>query len=425
MTKKIHAVLGANYGDEGKGRTTDYLAGKHHGDKRAVVRFNGGAQAGHTVCSGGYRHVFSHFGSASFDYVPTIFTSDFVCSPYLFKKENEQLIRKGVIRPDLYVSPNCPVTTPWDMWFNQMVEQKRGNGRHGSVGVGFGETLERHNNPEFRLTVGDILNPITRNEKIVKIVTKYLPARMAQLDLKPWEMDEHFEWIYRNPDQILDIFEMECAYFISRISVMEEDEAFDKFDTLIFEGAQGLALDQQSPDFPHVTRSFTGIDNVLRALNFAGIDDPINLTYVTRPYLTRHGAGPLKGEMSDAESFSKWFNVVDETNKPHEYQGSLRFAMLDIDDAIDRIIKDQFKIPRKQIGQISLMTTCFDQIVDEDGFPAVLNGKSYMFSPRVFSAEFGSRINAEKVILCHGEEDFLITEGKIISQRDFEETYGD
>ena len=118
MSKNIQVVLGANYGDEGKGRTTAYIAAKNHGKNCAVVRFNGGAQAGHTVGSGKYRHVFSHFGSGSFDYIPTSFTSDFVCSPYLFKKENEQLIRKSVIRPDLYVSPQCLVTTPWDMWLN-------------------------------------------------------------------------------------------------------------------------------------------------------------------------------------------------------------------------------------------------------------------------------------------------------------------
>lgn len=410
--KNIHVVLGANYGDEGKGRTTYFLSKKHCDKNPAVVRFNGGAQAGHTVCSGGYRHVFSHFGSASFDYVPTIFTSDFVCSPYLFKKENEQLIRKGVIRPDLYVSPNCPVTTPWDMLLNQLVEHKRASDRHGSVGVGFGETIERHSISEFAFTVGDLLTPSVRNDKVIKIISEYMPMRMAQLGLNPNELNGHFEWMYRNCDHVMDVFQIECDYFISRIHVMEEDKAFDKFDTLIFEGAQGLALDQQSSDFPHVTRSFTGIDNVLSALSRANINDAINITYVTRPYLTRHGAGPLKREV-DAEGFKKLFNVVDETNKPHEYQGSLRFAVFDIDDAIDRIIKDQFKIPRKQIGDISLVTTCLDQIVSEDGFPAILDGKSCMFSPKAFVIEFGNRINVSNILMCFGEEHYLTIEGKM------------
>ena len=425
MMKTIHVVLGANYGDEGKGRTTAYIAAKHHDKNRAVVRFNGGAQAGHTVGSGKDRHVFSHFGSGSFDYVPTIFTADFVCSPYLFKKENEQLIRKSVIRPDLYVSPQCLVTTPWDMWLNQLQECKRGDRRHGSVGVGFGETIERSTKyEEFRLTVADLISPFDRMDKLVKLVSEYLPRRLADLNINPHELDEHLGWMYRNPDQIIDIFNEECDYFLKRIFVLDEDEALKKFDTLIFEGAQGLALDQEAPDFPHVTRSYTGIDNVLRVLDFAGIDDPIHLTYVTRPYLTRHGAGPLKREV-DAEGFKRLFEVVDETNKPHEYQGSLRFAILDMDDAINRIVKDQFKIPRHRIGNITLMTTCLDQAVSEDGFPAVLDGKSYMFSNQVFGAEFGSRINAQKVILCQGEEDWMVDEFKFLGSNRLEVVFGD
>ena len=424
--KNIHVVIGANYGDEGKGRTTAYLAAKHHSKNPAVVRFNGGAQAGHTVGSGKYRHVFSHFGSASFDYVPTIFTSDFVCSPYLFKKENEQLIRKSVIRPDLYVSPYCPVTTPWDMWFNQIVESKRGDGRHGSVGVGFGETLERHEKyPEFSLRAGDLVDPIVRRKKIVDLVIGYLPKRLADLGIHPHEVDERHDWVYLNPDQIIDMFDEECEYFLNRVNIINEADALNKFDTLIFEGAQGLALDQEAPDFPHVTRSFTGINNVLRVLDFAEIDDPINLVYVTRPYLTRHGAGPLVGETTYGTIFAENFNVVDETNKPHEFQGTLRLALLDIDDLIMRVIKDQFKIPKKKIGRITAMITCLDQIVREDGFAAVLDGKCYRFNPKSFATELASRINASHVIMCHGEEDYLINEGKIVSSNEIEETYGD
>jgi adenylosuccinate synthase len=311
------------------------------------------------------------------------------------------------------------------MWLNQLQECKRGDRRHGSVGVGFGETIERSTKYQgFGLTVADLINPFDRMDKLVKLVSEYLPQRLADLNINPHELDEHLGWMYRNPDQIIDIFDAECDYFLKRIFVLDEDEALKKFDTLIFEGAQGLALDQEAPDFPHVTRSYTGIDNVLRVLDFAGIDDPIHLTYVTRPYLTRHGAGPLKREV-DAEGFKRLFEVVDETNKPHEYQGSLRFAILDMDDAINRIVKDQFKIPRHRIGNITLMTTCLDQAVSEDGFPAVLDGKSYMFSNQVFGAEFGSRINAQRVILCHGEEDWMVNEFKFLGSNRLEVVFGD
>ena len=417
MTKKIQVCIGANYGDEGKGRTTAWLAAKSK-QKVAVVRFNGGAQAGHTVKSGHYRHVFSHFGSGSFDYVPTILTKDFVCSPYLFMKEHEQLICKGVIRPDVYIDPRCPITTPWDMMLNQLVEESRGSRRHGSVGVGFGETIERHEygSPEFQLTVGDILHRPTLCMKISAILGEYLPMRMGQLGID--EAD------FGNLRHVFHRYELECRAFLERVIVLPEEEALNKFDHLVFEGAQGLALDQEAPDFPHVTRSFTGVDNVLRVLEAAEIHDPLHMVYVTRPYFTRHGAGPLDREI-DAKGFSKLFNVVDETNKPHDFQGTLRFSTHDLDYMSVRVIKDQFKIPREKIGKISLMITCLDQIVGDLGFPAIADGRPYTFTEKSFAAELASRINASHIVLCHGEDDWAITEARLVSSRKIEHVYED
>ena len=412
--KRIQVVIGANYGDEGKGRITSYLASNANGANVAVVRFNGGAQAGHTVLSGNKRHVFSHYGSGSFDLVPTIFTSDFVCSPNLFKKENEQLIRKSVIRPDLYVSPDCPVTTPWDVLINQLTELARGSERHGSVGVGFGETLERHAIEQYRLTVSDLLLP--KEEFILKmkgIFTHFLLVRQHKTGFDYSQRDA--EWaidLIQNPDYVNEVFYNECQYFLDRVEILDEVKALHKFDHLVFEGAQGLALDQESADFPHVTRSFTGIDNVLRVCAKAKISTPLELFYITRPYFTRHGAGPLSREV-DAEGFAKIFNVIDETNKPHEFQGSLRFSTHNIDDMAARVIKDQFKIPKKQIGRITLAVTCLDQILDIGGFPAVLDGKPWMFTEKSFVSDLASRISASHVILCHGEQDWCVAEGRV------------
>ncbi len=78
---RCRAVIGANFGDEGKGLITDYLA-QTGGD--VVVRFNGGAQAGHTVVTPeGRRHVFSHFGSGSFAELPTFFSQHTIVNPIL------------------------------------------------------------------------------------------------------------------------------------------------------------------------------------------------------------------------------------------------------------------------------------------------------------------------------------------------------
>jgi adenylosuccinate synthase len=100
---RARVVIGANFGDEGKGLLTDYLCAQGAG---MVVRFNGGANAGHTVVTpDGKRHVFSHFGSGSFCDVPTFLSPYFVCNPVLFFHELETLHKLGV-SPTVYAHPN-------------------------------------------------------------------------------------------------------------------------------------------------------------------------------------------------------------------------------------------------------------------------------------------------------------------------------
>ena len=95
-TKTAYAVLGASYGDECKGLTTDYLCSKTKGPV-TVIRFNGGAQAGHTVqAPNGTRHVFHHFSSGSMLGAQTYLGQHFVCNPILFHEERAKLLGKGV-----------------------------------------------------------------------------------------------------------------------------------------------------------------------------------------------------------------------------------------------------------------------------------------------------------------------------------------
>src|ERR1700721_2544919 len=102
--KKADIVIGSAFGDEGKGLITDYLC-THSTAKTCVVRFNGGAQAGHTVeMPDGKRHIFSHFGSGSFARTPTYLSSYFVCNPIIFKRECKELAPLNV-SPTVFVDP--------------------------------------------------------------------------------------------------------------------------------------------------------------------------------------------------------------------------------------------------------------------------------------------------------------------------------
>ena len=137
--KNAKIVIGANFGDEGKGLTTDYLS--MGGNDPIVVRFNGGAQAGHTVQTiDNKAHVFHHVGSGSFLDIPTFLSKFFIVNPTAFVLELEELEALSM-KPRLYLDIRAPLTTPYDMIINWAIETKRGNSRHGSCGFGIDQTM--------------------------------------------------------------------------------------------------------------------------------------------------------------------------------------------------------------------------------------------------------------------------------------------
>lgn len=309
---RARAVIGANFGDEGKGLVTDYLCAQ---GADMVVRFNGGAQAGHTVVSPDLgRHVFGHFGSGSLVGVPTFLSQFFICNPIMFFKERSDLLKLGV-DPTVYAHPDCLVTTFADIMINQALEQKRGSGRHGSVGLGVSETVERSMVPELKITMSDLWNKIsTLESRIAEICGPYAAFRIGQ------PIDE---------PAMIEKFIQGCWLFADHVHPLGIGQCKDP----VFEGAQGLLLDQSNKEFfPHVTRSNTGMKNVRVLCTQAGITD-IEPYYVSRTYLTRHGAGPLPGE--DAS-----ISFKDETNVEHPWQGRIRFAPLDVDRLAQRIKQD-------------------------------------------------------------------------------------
>lgn len=309
-------VIGANFGDEGKGLLTDYLCAQGAG---VVVRFNGGAQAGHTVCTPeGERHVFRHFGSGTFLGVPTFLSQFFVCNPILFFEERAQLIELG-FHPEVYAHPDCLITTHVDMLINQHRELARGNKRHGSCGIGFHETQVRSRLPELKITMGDLWNGGKQlPAQLEELSTKYAAFRLGLKSAAPMF----------DPESITAFIEC-CQHFAQCV----EPAGVGSFKDPVFEGAQGLLLSQDNADyFPHVTHSYTGMRNVNELCAMAGITEK-EIYYVSRTYLTRHGAGPLPGH-DPALAYE------DNTNHPTTFQGALRFAPLDDEKLLGRCAKD-------------------------------------------------------------------------------------
>ena len=327
--RKLIAIIGSNFGDEGKGLMTDYFASQ--GDS-IVVRFNGGAQAGHTVVTPTLRHVFHHFGSGTLAGAPTYLSKYFILNPILFRREYEELEKNGV-EPEVYIDPTCLITTPFEMLLNQVIETVRGGDRHGSCGLGINETVER--NKIFSLTLENYFD-----WDKYRWILDYIPMRLEQFGIT--EIPPRFKHIVRNYHTVINRFLDDVDFLVSHSSKINLSKGGWIWKNIIFEGAQGLLLDEDSPFFPYVTRSKTGLCNVAKLINELNFKfDVLKVVYVTRWYTTRHGVGPLPWE-------NPYFKPEDETNVENEFQGGLRCGWLDLDlfsRTINRDLAENGSIP--------------------------------------------------------------------------------
>lgn len=349
-----YVVIGAGFGDEGKGLMTDALVRRTGAE--TVARFNGGAQAGHTVVHGFKSHVFGHVGAGTFAGADTYLGSRFIVNPMLLAREMQKL-QKFAVKPYITAHKNSPVTTIYDMMLNNLIEEARGASRHGSCGVGINETVTRDEVYPIRLTqhFDDLA------EMLTNIREKWVPARMAALGLT--EISEHFE--------------STMAANVEDVADKMRSDIFEHIDTIlppllegpvIFEGAQGLALDEFLGEFPHVTRSMTGLPYALTTAAELGLKE-LTPVYVTRAYSTRHGAGRLAYEGHPVQTSGKI--PVDTTNIENVWQGTLRFAPLNLSLLREMISADWKRgVHVAQAVGVKLNTpkisvTCLDQIDDQ------------------------------------------------------------
>lgn len=361
---EVHIVIGANYGDEGKGLITDGLSSRliNEGKRVCVVRFNGGAQAGHTVQTPeGVRHVFHHFGAGSLAGANTHLAQRFVVHPMLFRGEREELLKVNA-NTEISIDPRAIITLPMDVMINQEIEFFRSQNRHGSCGVGFGEAVNRNESglPKFKLSIMDLIH-LDRQEVYHRwnsIVNEYVPSRLKQLGLDDGCLDKYAENLY---EEGFERFMEDCQYLLKNSSIALPCY-IDGHDALILEGAQGLALDEEIGHFPYVTRSKTGLPWALEFLNqCSSTRIEANVWYLTRAYATRHGAGPLEAEAETMELP----DFEDQTNVHNDFQGSIRLAPLDI-EALERRINKDLDRSNILLGKVYLKTgiavSCLDQM---------------------------------------------------------------
>lgn len=335
---EVKVVVGSNYGDEGKGLATHFFSQKANQDNKSCLNilFNGGCQRGHTVeLKNGVRHIFHHFGSGSFDNAHTYFDQDFMVNPMVFVEEKEKLCTKIKEFPKCYISPECRVTTPYDMFINQIVETSRANNRHGSCGYGIWETQKRYEDGRYSLKFGDLQQKT--DYEIIRylhdIAYKYLPERLASYGVT--EIPEEYQ-------NLIDSYGLAKHYLADLRQMQREviqisfDELISMYDTIVFEGAQGLELDEDNKKaHPYVTASKTTSFIPMKRIEPYGFD--VEICYITRSYFTRHGAGAFPTECQKEE-----INPIieDRTNVHNDFQESIRYGKFDIDEFLGRVEKD-------------------------------------------------------------------------------------
>lgn len=349
-------VLGLGYGDEGKGLATDFLASQ---SKRAlVVRFSGGHQAGHTVVSpDDRRHVFSQVGSGAFSGAATYWSK--WCTCYPIGLANELAALGGTQR--YYLDALAPVTTPYDLAYNRHLERQQ---KHGSCGLGFGATVERHETSPYRFYAQDLFFPAVWPLRLQAIAAYYDQKTGGQLSVEP---------------SIMRDFEEAIAFLSERVRCVHEADFWTQtartYADIIFEGSQGILLDRDHGFFPHVTRAHTTSRNAMTLIQTYQLPEP-DIFYVTRAYQTRHGNGPLSNEGLSPELY----DTPQETNQYNEWQGHQRRSLLDIDLLNYALHCDQNYSPN---ARRCLLISCCDQLsgplrVTEGGEAHVLPGPEHI-----------------------------------------------
>ena len=332
----IKVVVGANFGDEGKGLMTDYFCHQAASKNKTciVVMSNGGAQRGHTVnLLDGRKHVFKHFGSGTFAGADTYCPSEFILNPMQFVKELEELQQLNIMLPTVYVENLCRWSTPYDMIINQIVEAAREDKKHGSCGMGIWETVYRWNTQPDLYSIHEFnkLPNIMKVNHLKRIRDVWLPKRLKEHGV----VDIPSEWkdIVKS-DELINSF-LEDVNTFCEYTIRVHRNVLNMYNTVVFESGQGLLLDQSITFYgDNTTPSNTGIFNACKRINTQFDDADVEFCYVTRTYMTRHGVGRFVTECDKSLINPDMF---DETNVTNPFQDALRYGTLNIDNLKCRV----------------------------------------------------------------------------------------
>lgn len=316
--KKAIITVGLGFGDEGKGATVDYLVRREHAD--LVVRYCGGSQAGHNVeLPNGRRHCFSQFGAGSFAGASTYLGPQVIVELRAMAREASALAEAGLDPFSLLaVHPSCLISTIYHRAINRLRELGRGSDRHGSCGHGIGETKRYWlEHGEEAIFVRDLHDSARLLDKLHLLRERMLiVSQEIETDTTRWP----------SQDQILRTMFPPATEELAQLLMvgrrLKTMHAPRSYRTAIFEGAQGMLLDEWHGFHPHTTWCTVTPQAALDIAQEAGCGN-VTILGITRTYATRHGAGPFPTE-------DKFLALADNGNSYNEWQGPQRQGHLDL-----------------------------------------------------------------------------------------------
>jgi adenylosuccinate synthase len=279
-------VLGTQWGDEGKGKIVDLLSR----DADAVVRFQGGHNAGHTLVIDGEKTVLHLIPAGILQPgVECLIGNGVVLSLHALRDEIEALEARGVeVRPRISISPACAIIMPWHQALDRAREEARGDRAIGTTCRGIGPAYE-DKVARRGLRTSDLRDPARLAEKIEDVLDYHNFVLSQRFGKEPLDLHAML-------DQALELGE----YFSDRVAdVAGRLYALRRAGKrIMFEGAQGSLLDIDHGTYPYVTSSNTTVGGVCTG---AGVG-PDAIDYVlgiTKAYVTRVGGGPFPTELFD------------------------------------------------------------------------------------------------------------------------------
>jgi adenylosuccinate synthase len=279
-------VLGTQWGDEGKGKIVDLLTDQ----AEAVVRFQGGHNAGHTLVIEGEKTVLHLIPSGILrDNVLCLIGNGVVLSPTALLKEMAELEEKGVpVRERLRLSGACPLILPYHVALDQARERARGAAKIGTTGRGIGPAYE-DKVARRGLRLDDLMNPERFAEQLREVMEyhNFALTQYYKTDAVDYQtvLDEALAQAEEMKPMMADVTGILHQY-------REEGRG------IMFEGAQGSLLDIDHGTYPYVTSSNTTAGGTSTG---SGVG-PLYLDYVlgiTKAYTTRVGSGPFPTELFD------------------------------------------------------------------------------------------------------------------------------